>query len=253
MSASNIEWTEEVWNPVTGCDKVSQGCKFCYAEVMAKRLKAMGQHKYRNEFGLTLQPQELDRPKKWKKGRTIFVNSMSDLFHPDVPLEYIQQVFLTMNETPQHTYQVLTKRSERLMEISQHFTWTSNIWMGVSVENHDVLSRVGHLKNTGAEVKFLSCEPLLGSLTGMDLTGIHWVIVGGESGPKSRPMKKEWVIELMEMCRWYGVPFFFKQWGGKNKKLTGRLLDGVQYDEYPVVPAPPSGRTLGTHSTHRFH
>ncbi len=235
MSKTNIEWSEVVWNPVTGCDKVSKGCKICYAEIMSRRLKAMGQYKYRNEFKVTLHPQEIQRPFKWKKPRTVFVNSMSDLFHKDVPLEFIQKVFKTMNETPQHTYQVLTKRSERLMEISQELTWTDNIWMGVSVEGPNVMDRIDHLSLTGAKIKFLSCEPLLGLLPDMVLDNVDWVIVGGESGHGARPMEKEWVIDIKDQCQDQQVPFFFKQWGGVNKKKTGRLLDGREYNEYPEL------------------
>lgn len=230
MTKSKIEWTEKTWNLTTGCDKISQGCKNCYAATMSKRLKAMGQHKYRNEFKLTLHPQELDRPKSWKKPQTIFVNSMSDLFHEEVPLEFIQQAFQTMNETPQHTYQVLTKRSERLLEISPKLNWTDNIWMGVSVEDGQVMDRIHHLSQTGAQTKFLSCEPLLGPLPNMQLEKIDWVIVGGESGPKSRPMEREWVVDIKNQCQQHDVAFFFKQWGGVNKKKTGRLLDGVEYN-----------------------
>ena len=230
MSKTKIEWSEVVWNPVTGCDKVSKGCKICYAEIMSRRLNAMRQYKYRNEFKLTLHPSELQRPFKWKKTRRVFVNSMSDLFHKDVPLDFIQKVFKTMNETPQHTYQVLTKRSERLMELSQELTWTDNIWMGVSVEDPNVMDRIHHLSLTGAKIKFLSCEPLLGPLPEIVLDNIDWVIVGGESGHGARPMEKEWVIDIKDQCQDQQVPFFFKQWGGANKKKTGRLLDGREYN-----------------------
>lgn len=247
MSKSKIEWTEEVWNPVTGCDKVSQGCKYCYAETMSKRLKAMGKEKYRNEFRLTLHPHELERPFSWTNSRTVFVNSMSDLFHEQVPTEFIQEVFSTMNKTPRHTYQVLTKRSERLKEISDQLRWTDNIWMGVSVENEDVTNRIEDLKNTGARVKFLSCEPLLGPLSNLDLTGIGWVIVGGESGHKARKMNVEWVREIRDQCHYQNVPFFFKQWGGKNKKKSGRLLDG---QEYNGLPGTVVGDTSDTDTVH---
>lgn len=233
MSKSKIEWTESTWNPVTGCDKVSKGCKFCYAEVMAKRLKAMNNPRYQNGFKLTLREDKIDEPRKWNKGRVVFVNSMSDLFHKDVPLEFIQRVFRTMNETPQHTYQVLTKRSERLAELSGKLEWTDNIWMGVSIEDDAVLHRMDGLKSCGAKTKFISAEPLLGPLHKMDLNGIHWVIVGGESGFKARPIEKEWVIDIKDQCLSAMVPFFFKQWGGKNKKKNGNLLDGRKYLDFP--------------------
>ncbi|WP_417558733.1 DUF5131 family protein [Mesoflavibacter zeaxanthinifaciens] len=231
---SKIEWTESTWNPVTGCDKISKGCKFCYAEVMAKRLKAMNNIKYKNGFKLTLHKDKIDQPRKWKKGKVIFVNSMSDLFHKDVPLEFIQQVFKTMNETPQHIYQILTKRSERLAEISDKLIWTDNIWMGVSVEDSLVMPRINDLKKCGAKTKFISAEPLLGPLFNMDLSEIDWVIVGGESGFNARPIKKEWVLDIKKQCKEYDVAFFFKQWGGKNKKKTGNLLNGKKYEAYPT-------------------
>jgi protein gp37 len=233
MGKSSIEWTEETWNPTTGCDKVSQGCKFCYAEVMSKRLKAMGQPKYINGFNLTLHENELERPYKWKKPRVVFVNSMSDLFHKDVPLSFLQKVFKTMNDNPQHTFQVLTKRADRLADISPQLEWTPNIWMGVSVENQDVVDRIEFLRGTGAYIKFLSLEPLLGPLPNLDLSKIDWVIVGGESGRKARPMQKSWVEDLQAQCSRNNVPFFFKQWGGRNKKKAGRVLNGRTYDEYP--------------------
>jgi len=233
MSKSSIEWTETTWNPVTGCDKVSKGCKFCYAEVMAKRLKAMGNVRYQNGFGLTLHRDKIIEPLKWKKPRIVFVNSMSDLFHKDVPLEFIQKVFKTMNETPQHTYQVLTKRSERLEEISKDLTWSDNIWMGVSIEDKEVVHRMDGLKNCGASTKFISAEPLLGKLENLDLSGIDWLIAGGESGFKSRPIEKSWVVDIKEQCEIQNVAFFFKQWGGKNKKKAGNLLDGKKYQAFP--------------------
>jgi protein gp37 len=232
MAQSSIEWTEQTWNPTTGCTKISQGCKFCYAEVMARRLHAMGVDKYRNEFKLTLHPSILNEPRKWKPS-IIFVNSMSDLFHNDVPVEYIQAVFKVMNECPQHQFQVLTKRAERLEQLSPLLNWTDNIWAGVSVENHETMFRIAHLQSTGAVVKFLSCEPLLESLPHMNLTGIDWVIVGGESGFKARPILEEWVLGIRDQCKEAQVPFFFKQWGGKKKKLAGRLLQGDTYDEMP--------------------
>lgn len=233
MSESTIEWTEVTWNPTTGCDKISAGCKFCYAEVMSKRLMAMGQPKYRNNFELTIHESELIRPYSWRKPRTVFVNSMSDLFHKDVPTEFIKRVWKVMNETPQHTYQVLTKRAERIEELSSELTWTPNIWMGVSIENELVLHRLEHLRNTGALTKFISAEPLIGPLPNMNLKNIHWVIVGGESGKGSRQMEKKWVIDIKDQCRKFNTSFFFKQWGGVRKKQAGRLLDGLEYNEFP--------------------
>jgi protein gp37 len=235
MSDTTIEWTEVTWNPTTGCDKISAGCKFCYAEVMSKRLMAMGQHKYRNNFDLTIHESELTRPYSWRKPRTVFVNSMSDLFHKDVPTEFIKQVWRVMNETPQHTYQVLTKRAERIEELSNQLTWTPNIWMGVSIENELVMHRLEHLRNTGALIKFISAEPLIGPLPNMNLKGIHWVIVGGESGKGARLMEKKWVIDIKDQCRKFNTSFFFKQWGGVRKKEAGRLLDGIEYNEFPVI------------------
>lgn len=232
MAQSSIEWTEQTWNPTTGCTKISQGCKYCYADVMTKRLKGMGQEKYKNGFELTLHPSTLEDPKKWKPS-IIFVNSMSDLFHEDVPLHYIQSVFKTMNECPQHQFQVLTKRAERLEQLSPLLNWTENIWAGVSVENQETMFRIGHLRKTAAFIKFLSCEPLLQNLPNMNLMDIDWVIVGGESGFKARPIKEEWVIDIKNQCQAANVPFFFKQWGGKNKKAAGRLLQGKTYDEMP--------------------
>lgn len=230
---SHIEWTEMTWNPVTGCTKVSQGCKHCYAERMAKRLKAMGQERYRNGFGVTLQEDLVELPFQWKQPRVIFVNSMSDLFHADVPLPFIQRVFTTMEQCRQHTFQVLTKRSERLLEVSAQLPWPSNVWMGVSVENADVVERVRDLQQVPAAVRFLSIEPLIGPIEALPLDGIHWAIVGGESGPGARPMKREWVESIHRQCRAAKVPFFFKQWGGTRKDLTGRELDGRTYDEMP--------------------
>lgn len=230
---SGIEWTESTWNPVTGCTKISPGCKYCYAERMAERLQAMGQANYVNGFQLTLQPHMLELPLKWKKPQTIFVNSMSDLFHEDVPIEYIQKVFGVMNRANWHRFQILTKRAGRLDALSPLLNWTSNIWMGVSVESDEYRERIDHLRRTGASIKFLSLEPLLGPLSRLDLAGIDWVIVGGESGPKSRPMHPEWVIDLRDQCRQAGVPFFFKQWGGKNKKQAGRVLERRVWNEMP--------------------
>ena len=230
---SGIEWTESTWNPVTGCTKISPGCKYCYAERMAERLQAMGQANYVNGFQLTLQPHMLELPLRWKKPQTIFVNSMSDLFHEGVPLEYIKRVFDVMNRAHWHRFQVLTKRAERLAVLSSALAWKPNIWMGVSVENDEYRGRIDHLRQTGAHIKFLSLEPLLGPLPHLSLAGIDWVIVGGESGPKSRPMNPAWVIDLRDQCRRAEVPFFFKQWGGKNKKQAGRVLERRVWDEMP--------------------
>lgn len=230
---SKIEWTETTWNPVTGCTKVSQGCKFCYAERMAHRLHSMGNPRYANKFSTTLHYDLIKLPLKWKKPRIIFVNSMSDLFHDKVPFEFIRDVFDTMNKTPQHIYQILTKRSERLKEISSLLNWSKNIWMGVSVENSQVINRVHDLSQVNAHVRFLSCEPLLGPLYTLPLENIHWVIVGGESGPNARVMRKEWVESILDQCSEADVPFFFKQWGGVRKDLTGRVLNNRTYDEMP--------------------
>ncbi|MFA0960512.1 DUF5131 family protein [Roseivirga sp. BDSF3-8] len=235
MAQSTIEWTEMTWNPTTGCNKVSAGCKFCYAEVMSRRLKAMGVEKYRNNFKITLHPDTLSVPYTWKKSKIVFVNSMSDLFHDDVPLEYIQRVFKVMNENPQHVFQVLTKRAQRLAECSSSLKWTHNIWMGVSVENEKVAERIQFLKSSAARVRFLSLEPLLGPLHNLSLDGIDWVIVGGESGFKPRPMKSEWVLDIQKQCEESDVAFFFKQWGGFNKKKNGRELNGRTYDEMPDI------------------
>lgn len=232
---SGIEWTESTWNPITGCNKISPGCKHCYAERMAERLQAMGQPNYRNGFDLTLQPQALELPLRWKKPQTIFVNSMSDLFHRDVTLEYIQRVFDVMRRAHWHRFQILTKRAGRLSELDRELDWPTNVWMGVSVENSDYVHRIEDLRRTRARVKFLSLEPLLGSLPSLNLRGIDWVIVGGESGPGARPMRPEWVIEIRDQCRRSQVAFFFKQWGGKNKKKAGRLLEGRTWDEMPVM------------------
>ena len=233
MAQSSIEWTEMTWNPTTGCNKLTAGCKFCYAEVMSRRLHAMGLEKYRNNFKLTLHPETLEIPYEWKKPKVVFVNSMSDLFHKDVPLEYIQKVFKTMNDNPMHTFQVLTKRSDLLSKYSKDLNWTPNIWMGVSVENEKVVHRIDELRETGAIIKFLSLEPLIGPLRNLNLDKMHWVIVGGESGHNARPMDKEWVVDLKNQCKKAKVAFFFKQWGGKRKKTTGRILDGKTYDEMP--------------------
>jgi protein gp37 len=230
---SNIEWTEFTWNPVTGCLKISQGCKNCYAERMAKRLRAMGSARYADGFRPTLHWDLVDLPRKWKKPRLVFVNSMSDLFQDDVPYGFIRRVFDTMAACPQHTFQILTKRSERLVALAPTLTWPTNVWMGVSIEDSRVVNRVKHLATVPAAVRFLSCEPLIGRLEGLPLDNIDWVIVGGESGPRARPMHATWVREIRRQCRESGVAFFFKQWGGVRKHLTGRLLDGRLYDEMP--------------------
>ncbi len=235
MSKSSIEWTEMTWNPTTGCDKLSAGCKFCYAETMTKRLKGMGQEKYSEGFKFRIHPSTLLIPYTWKKPQLVFVNSMSDLFHKDIPLEYVQRVFKVMNDTPQHTYQVLTKRGEVLEQYAPFLNFTVNIWIGVSIEDDRVLSRIDHLRRIDAKVRFLSLEQLIGPLPTLDLTNIHWVIVGGESGFKARVMLEEWVEEIREQCVIAKVPFFFKQWGGKNKKEAGRLLNGRNYDEMPKL------------------
>jgi len=237
---SNIEWTEMTWNPVTGCTKVSPGCKHCYAETMAKRLKAMGSERYQNGFGLTLQEDVVDLPFRWKKPRVVFVNSMSDLFHKDVSLDFIRRVFDTMRRCPQHQFQVLTKRAERLAEVGSELDWSENIWMGVSVESQSYAYRSELLRIVPAHVRFLSVEPLLGPITNLPLDGIHWVIVGGESGPGARPMERSWAEGIFRQCRAAGVPFFFKQWGGVQKHRTGRKLFGRTYDEMPQVERSPS-------------
>ncbi len=231
---SPIEWTESTWNPVTGCNKISAGCKNCYAEQLSRRLKAMGQKNYVNGFKLTLQPHMLELPLKWKKPQMIFVNSMSDLFHKDVTTDYIKQVFEVMNKAHWHRFQVLTKRAERVAELSDFLNWSDNIWMGVSVENKNFVHRIDYLRNTKARIKFLSLEPLLSPLKNLNLKNIDWVIVGGESGFKSRPIKENWVIDIKNQCESASTAFFFKQWGGKNKKKAGRLLEGKTYSAMPV-------------------
>ncbi|RYX87677.1 phage Gp37/Gp68 family protein [bacterium] len=223
------------WNPTTGCDKLSAGCKFCYAETMTKRLKGMGQEKYSQGFKFRIHPATLLIPFTWKKPQLVFVNSMSDLFHKDVPLEYVQSVFKVMNDTPQHRYQVLTKRGDILETYAPFLSFTSNIWIGVSVEDERVIDRIDYLRKVDARIRFLSLEPLLSALPALNLEGISWVIVGGESGFKARPMQEEWVEEIRLQCEQSNVPFFFKQWGGKNKKKNGRSLNGRTYDEMPTL------------------
>jgi protein gp37 len=232
-SKSRIEWTGSTWNPLTGCTKVSPGCKHCYAERMAHRLQAMGVENYANGFALTLHPQAVSLPLQWSKPQMIFVNSMSDLFHKEVPTAFIQDIFAVMRAAPWHTFQVLTKRSERLLELSPSIDWPPNVWMGVSVETPKFIPRIRDLQKTAACVKFLSLEPLLAPLPRIPLRGIHWVIVGGESGPGSRPMDPEWVYRIRDQCIAKHVPFFFKQWGARNKKKTGRVLDGRTWDQMP--------------------
>jgi len=230
---SKIEWTECTWNPVTGCTKISAGCRNCYAERMAKRLQAMGQPNYRNGFRLTMHSHMLDVPLHWRQPRIIFVNSMSDLFHRAVPDHFIFDVFDVMKRAPQHCFQILTKRSERLAQLSPRLPWPDNVWMGVTVENTDCTFRIDHLRQTGAAVKFLSCEPLLSPIPNMNLDGIDWAIVGGESGPGARPMRREWVTDIRDQCLAEGIPFFFKQWGGVNKKANGRVLEDRVWNEIP--------------------
>ncbi|MEU9523267.1 phage Gp37/Gp68 family protein [Streptomyces rubiginosohelvolus] len=247
---SSIEWTEATWNPTTGCDRVSDGCDNCYALTLAKRLKAMGSAKYQNDgdprtsgpgFGLTVHPDALRVPLGWKAPRTVFVNSMSDLFHARVPLDYVEQVFDVIAQTPQHTYQVLTKRARRLRQVADRLEWPANLWMGVSVESAKELPRVEDLRQVPAAVRFLSCEPLLGPLDGLDLTGIHWVIAGGESGPRFRPMEQEWVTGIRDACLQADVAFFFKQWGGRTPKASGRHLQGRTWDQMPMPEPVPAG------------
>jgi len=230
---SAIEWTEATWNPLTGCTKISPGCKHCYAERMALRLQAMNNPSYRNGFQLTIHEHLVETPLRWKKPQMIFVNSMSDLFHEDVPLEFIQQVIDTMRRASWHRFQVLTKRSERLRQLDPLIDWPGNVWMGVSVERADYQYRIDDLRATNAAVRFLSLEPLLGPLPNLDLTGVQWVIVGGESGPGARPIQESWVLGIRDQCLKAKVPFFFKQWGGFNKKKNGRLLEGRTWDQFP--------------------
>lgn len=243
---SSIEWTEVTWNPVTGCDRVSTGCDHCYALTLAKRLKAMGVAKYQKDgdprtsgpgFGVSAHPEALDEPYRWRTPRVVFVNSMSDLFHARVPLSFVRNVFDVIADTPQHTYQVLTKRSLRLRRLADQLRWPPNLWMGVSVESAEQLSRVEDLRQVPAAVRFLSCEPLLGPLDKIDLAGIGWVIAGGESGPNYRPMHLEWARGIRDASRAADVPFFFKQWGGRTPKALGRQLDGQFWDEMPAAIA----------------
>ncbi|HEX5055609.1 MAG TPA: phage Gp37/Gp68 family protein [Gammaproteobacteria bacterium] len=240
---SSIEWTEATWNPVTGCTKISPGCKNCYAERMSKRLKAMGKPQYRNGFKLTLQPDSISIPLQWKRPRVVFVNSMSDLFQKDVPLEFIKRVFDVMNKCPQHTFQILTKRPEIAAAFASQLNWSKNIWMGTSVENAEYTYRIKELRKIPSKIRFLSVEPLLGPIPRLPLSGIDWVIVGGESGPKARQIDPKWVEQIRDRCIEKGVLFFFKQWGGVNKKATGRILDGRTWDEMPFIDKSHSRET----------
>lgn len=235
MAKSKIEWTDATWNPVTGCSKVSPGCVHCYAERLSQRLQAMGVPKYRDGFQVRVHPESLNIPLSWRKPRRIFVNSMSDLFHEDVPEAYIQRVFSIMHEAHWHQFQILTKRDKRLAEISPRLGWPPNIWMGVSVENRSYVHRIDSLRETTAQTKFLSLEPLLGPLENLNLSGMHWVIAGGESGPGARPVNPDWIRSIRDQCADQGVAFFFKQWGGPAKKVNGRTLDGRTWDDMPIM------------------
>ncbi|WBC02661.1 phage Gp37/Gp68 family protein [Micromonospora sp. WMMA1976] len=246
---SSIEWTEATWNPTTGCDRISRGCDHCYALTLAKRLKAMGSPKYQTDgdprtsgpgFGVATHPAELALPLRWREPRIVFVNSMSDLFHARVPFDFVEQVFEVMAATPQHTYQVLTKRASRLAKLAPRLTWPSNVWMGVSVEDASEVDRTDHLRTVPAAVRFISAEPLLGPVAPLDLTGIHWLIAGGESGVGARPVDPAWVRDLRDQCQADEVAFFFKQWGGRTPKAGGRHLDGATWDEMPQLPAMPA-------------
>lgn len=234
MKTTKIEWTEVTWNPTTGCSKISSGCKNCYAEKMALRLKSMGISKYKNGFKVTIHPDLLEEPYKWNKRRVVFVNSMSDLFHEDIPFSFIKKVFETMNDNEGHIFQILTKRAELLFYYSNRLKWTDNIWVGVTVESQDYIDRIEFLKEVPASIRFLSLEPLLSPIELIDLDKIDWVIVGGESGQKARPIQKEWVLDIQKQCRAASIPFFFKQWGGVNKKKKGRILEGKIFDEMPA-------------------
>lgn len=242
MAETSIEWATHVWNPTTGCDRISPGCAHCYALDMAARLKRFGQPKYQNDgerrssgpgFAVTLHPQTLSAPLKWRRPRVVFVNSMSDLFHDEVPDAYIRNVFAVMLAAPQHTFQVLTKRHERLTQLAPSLPWPPNVWMGVSVENRRFVERAEHLIQVPAAVRFVSAEPLLGPLDDLELDGVDWLIAGGESGPRHRPVREEWLTELRDRCLDAGVPFFFKQWGGRQPTSNGRLLAGETWSQMP--------------------
>ena len=235
MNITKIEWTEVTWNPITGCSKISPGCQNCYAEKMALRLQAMNSNNYKNGFQVTCHEHVLSLPLKWQKSRTVFVNSMSDIFHEDVSTDFILKIFRTMNLAEQHTFQLLTKRTERLIELNKAIKWSENIWMGTTVESAGYKYRIGELARSDAKIKFLSIEPLLEDLGKLELSDINWVIVGGESGPNSRPMEEAWVLNIKNQCHENKIPFFFKQWGGRNKKKAGRLLNGRTWDEQPKI------------------
>lgn len=250
---STIEWTDATWNPTTGCDRTSPGCDHCYALTLAKRLQAMGAAKYQRNgnprtsgpgFGLTLHADVLQVPYEWRRPRRVFVNSMSDLFHDDIPIDFIRQVFEVMADTPQHSYQVLTKRSRRLAQIAGLLPWPKNVWMGVSIEDNRYVFRANHLREVEAAVRFISAEPLIGPLPSLSLEGIHWVIVGGESGPDHRPVDEAWVTDLRDRSIDEGVAFFFKQWGGRTPKEGGRHLQGRTWDEMPASDGLPDSRVL---------
>jgi len=230
---SKIEWTQATWNPVTGCTRLSPGCARCYAMTFAERFRGVPGHPYEQGFDLKLWPERLDLPLRWRRPRLVFVNSMSDLFHEEVPEAFIQAVFWTMREAPQHTFQVLTKRADRLAELAPRIDWPENVWMGVSIENRRFVTRADRLRTVRAAIRFISAEPLLGPLEGLNLDGIDWLIAGGESGHKHRPMAIEWVRELRDRCQAEGVAFFFKQWGGRTSKIGGRILDGREWSEWP--------------------
>lgn len=242
--SSGIEWTQSTWNPVTGCTKISPACKNCYAERMAKRLQAIGHPNYADGFNISMHEHVLDLPLKWKKPQTIFVNSMSDLLHEEVPDKFILSVFEVMHHATWHRFQILTKRSNRLVNLAPQLPWLPHIWMGVSVESHDYAFRIEHLRNVGADIKFLSLEPLLGPIPDLDLRGIDWVIVGGESGPRARPMQSSWVVDIRDQCLRANVPFFFKQWGGTNRRKTGRQLEGRTWNEMPRAKEQGAGKGL---------
>jgi protein gp37 len=234
---SRIEWTQATWNPVTGCSKVSPGCAHCYAETFAERWRGIKGHPYEQGFDLRFWPARLDQPLRWRRPRVIFVNSMSDLFHEEIPLSYIEQVFAVMSEASQHIFQVLTKRHVRLAELAPELPWPDNVWMGVSIENKRWVDRADRLRDVPAAVRFISAEPLLGPLVGLDLTGIDWLIAGGESGPKHRPVREEWILDLQRQCKPAGTAFFFKQWGGIRSKTGGRKLRGREWSQMPTPKA----------------
>jgi protein gp37 len=241
---SGIEWTEATWNPVTGCDRVAAGCDNCYALALSNRLKAMGAEKYQNDgdprtsgpgFGVTIHPDSLAQPHKWKSPKVVFVNSMSDLFHANVPIAFVRDIFDVIRDTPQHTYQILTKRAHRMARLADQLDWPDNLWMGVSVESFDAVDRIDHLRATPAAIRFLSCEPLLTALPNLDLAKVDWVIAGGESGPNARAMDPTWVADIRDQCEEAAVAFYFKQWGGRTPKANGRELDGRTWDEMPTL------------------